>query len=119
MIPLSSPIGGGSLTQKTCTASSPCTAAALAAADLYDWEQVLLGASEKTAANESVGGLVTPRACVEDLGNSEYQITIAWRGTQEVPDSDTGTNACGEGAGNYGAADEYRRFISIRFFATK
>jgi type IV pilus assembly protein PilV len=118
VVALASPIGDGSLAAAACTLGSPCTPAELAEADLYEWEQTLLGASEESAGGAATGGLVEPRACVEDMGDGEYLLTIAWRGTQELKDASPAVTSCGEGlAGDpYGADEEYRRFITVSFF---
>ena len=110
-------LGEGELDEALCSSEEPCSQSQMAAADLYEWEQQLIGAAEETAGGAASGGLVAPRACLEDLGGGEYQVTVAWRGTTELSDADPVVDACGEGVGSpYGDDGEFRRFVSIRFF---
>jgi type IV pilus assembly protein PilV len=111
-----------------CTASQ-CTKEQMAAWDLYEWEQALVGASESNA-----GGLVEPNACIRsadvDGGAAVYHIIIAWRGvtplSNPVIDQDlTGAfpNGCGEGSDKFlddetGALDVYRRVIVVSTYIT-
>jgi type IV pilus assembly protein PilV len=109
-----------------CTTSAPCTPAATAARDLYEWELSLNGAAEGGGA----GGLVSPLACIRQStsdggGDGIYMITIAWRGTVQIPDSGTG-EACGRvgqqgnpaGAPLYGDNNEYRRVVTLPIYIT-
>lgn len=111
-----------------CTASQ-CTKEQMAAWDLYEWEQALVGASESNA-----GGLVEPNACIRsadiDGGAAVYHIIIAWRGVTPVSnpviDQDLptdGTGGCGEGSEKYlnddtGEYDVYRRVIVVSTYIT-
>ena len=123
-------VGGGTIAQpgQDCTAGT-CTNAQLAAWDLYEWEQLLDGASEDNA-----GGLVEPSACIRsDVvggGVGAYHIVIAWRGVTPLsnPVIDQNLTAaiakgCGEGSDKYvdddtGAANVYRRVILVSTFIT-
>lgn len=58
-----------------CDATS-CTAQQLAAFDVWEWESLLRGESEK-AGGYSVGGLVSPSACIRRNGG-EVTVTISW-----------------------------------------
>jgi type IV pilus assembly protein PilV len=61
----------------------------------------LQGAAE-TLGGASVGAMVGGRGCVEDIGNGEYLVTVAWQGLSPVsapPDS------VGCGAGDYDSPD--------------
>jgi len=93
---------------------APCTAEALALADLWEWERLLDGGYE-VADGSAVGGLVLPTACIRGpVGAGTYEVAIAWRSPTEqgVPDD-------GCGAGNtaaYGANSEFRRVITIQTF---
>jgi type IV pilus assembly protein PilV len=118
-------LGGGTLAVpgQDCTTGT-CTNSQLAAWDLYEWEQLLDGASEDNA-----GGLVDPSACVRTDtvggGKGTYHIVIAWRGVNPLssPTIDQNLTAtapagCGEGSGDYddsdtGAKDVYRRVIVV------
>lgn len=110
-----------------CTAGQ-CTRDELAAWDLYEWEQSLVGASESSA-----GGLVEPNACIRSEaagGAGVYHIIIAWRGVTPLSnptiDADlTGANpeGCGEGSEKFkddesGEYDVYRRVIVVSTYIT-
>lgn len=75
-----------------CDSSSPCTKDQFAIHDLWDWEQKLLGATEK-ADGVDTGGLVDPIACLTTTvgaapvdRSGRYTVAIAWRGTAELSD---------------------------------
>lgn len=55
---------------------SSCTAAQLAAFDLWQWESRLLGEAEKYS-DDNAGGLVLPRACITTDGG-EVVVEISW-----------------------------------------
>jgi type IV pilus assembly protein PilV len=59
-----------------------CTAQELAAFDLWQWESLLVGDSEQDSVG-SVGGLLTPHACIASDGG-EVDVTISWRGVMTV-----------------------------------
>ncbi len=68
-------------------------------------------------AGAATGGLTYPTACVTGPafgGAGNYTIAIAWRGLTES--SDPQNNACGQGTGNYGTGDKYRRVMVIQTF---
>jgi type IV pilus assembly protein PilV len=125
---LSTYVGGGELVlggasrvapANTCqNRGSPCTADNVALADLWEWEQLLDGSYERAADNSMVGGLVSPTACIRGpagaLVSGEFSVSIAWRGTNEsevAPADD-----CGTGNPAYGAADAFRRVITVTTF---
>ena len=99
----------------------------MAAWDLYEWEQQLVGASE-----DGAGGLVEPNACIrtDASGAGVYHIIIAWRGVTPLsnPTIDanlTGANpeGCGEGNDKFkddesGDYDVYRRVIVVSTYIT-
>jgi type IV pilus assembly protein PilV len=98
------------------TALANCTPAQLAAYDLWHWEQQLDGAFE-TIAGASTGGLNLPTACITGPafgGAGTYTVAIAWRGMTDIADPQI--NACGQGSGNYGAGDRYRRVMVVQTF---
>lgn len=64
------PIGEG-----TC----PSSTTSLAARDLKTMCESLQGAAEQTGTS-SVGAMIGARACIEDIGDDEYMITVAWQG---------------------------------------
>lgn len=127
-----SPVGrvsrGASEPTNACTLLSPCTLAQTVTHDLWEWEQTLDGASE-TVDGGKTGGLVFPTGCIEQItddggGDGVYTITIAWRGSVAIPDSNAGTAACGRAGqpGNstqiYGASDEFRRSVNFPVYIT-
>jgi type IV pilus assembly protein PilV len=97
-----------------CVNTAPCLADELALADLWEWEQLLIGGYE-VANNSAVGGLVLPTACIRGpIGAGTYEVAIAWRSPTEqgVPD-----DACGAGnTAAYGASSEFRRVITVQTF---
>ena len=112
-------VGDGSIATPgtDCTAVNCTTPVEIAAFDIWQWEQVLMGATETLAGNNT-GGLVEPRGCITGPagGPGAYTIAIAWRGNTPLPNPAT-TN-CGEGANLYGANEEYRRVLLINFFVS-
>lgn len=108
--------GGSTQAASVCSTASPCTPAALAAFDLYDWELMLDGAAEVSAAADT-GGLVSPQGCITGPaagGTGQYTIAIAWRGIKKL--SDPTINDCGAASGLYGADNEYRRVLTFTLF---
>ena len=88
-----------------------CSAADLAAFDLFAWTSRLSGETESATVGEQVmntGGLVSPRACIQ-YSQGKVEVTIAWKGFGTIgvdSESDCGTNL-----GLYGSADELRRLL--------
>ncbi len=84
--------------------------------DLCEWSNLLKGASEKTAANASVGNLVAGRGCIERLRAPDpasgvcqpgvYRITVAWQGQAKTVAPEV---SCGSGL--Y-ASEETRKTVS-------
>jgi len=111
-----------------CTAAE-CTRDQMAAWDLYEWEQSLVGAAEDQA-----GGLSEPNACIRsddtDGGAAVYHIIVAWRGVSALSNPsidqdlvDAHPEGCGEGNDKFadddtGAADVYRRVIVVSTYIT-
>ena len=93
--------------------ADPCDPNQLAPYDLYDWSQLLTGASETVtidSTTSNVGGLLDSRACISnatgaDAGN--VTVAIAWRGVSELTNSTE--SDCGNGATVYGADNVFRR----------
>jgi type IV pilus assembly protein PilV len=111
-----------------CSAAA-CTAAELAAYDLWDFHRALVGVTEQSGGT-NVGGLSLPRACIDGpapsgAGNAvsgTYRVSIVWRGLTSLP-SAAAVNACGFGAGitdyddpETGDADVYRRILAIETY---
>lgn len=49
-------------------------------ADLQGWHDALLGTSEKSSANTSVGAVIDARGCVTNPAPGVYTVSVAWRG---------------------------------------
>jgi type IV pilus assembly protein PilV len=47
--------------------------------DVKEWCNALQGAAE-TSSGTKLGAMIGGRGCVQDLGNNEYLITVAWQG---------------------------------------
>ena len=47
--------------------------------DLKEWCNALKGAAETSGGN-NLGAMIGGRGCVQDMGNNEYLITVAWQG---------------------------------------
>lgn len=98
----SSPLGVG----MTCP-----TGATPQKIDANEWCNALQGAAE-TMGGGQVGAVIGGRGCVEDLGNNEYLITVAWQGMTPIS---APAPACGQGLYNGGTActgDLCRRVVT-------
>lgn len=88
-----------------------CSPAALAERDLYEWNELLKGASEQVVIDgltSNAGGLVDSRACItNDAGN--IQVAIAWRGVTEM--TNPAESDCGDSSGLYGDENKQRRLL--------
>lgn len=93
----------GALTEPTNCTTSTCSNAQLAAFDLWEWDQLLDGASVS-------GGLVNPMACVENSDNY-ITVTIVWQGKTAL--DQTNAPSCGES--NY-VTPELRQWIILNTF---
>ena len=92
-----------------------CNIFAMAAADLWEWEQLLDGSYELAPDGSSVGGLVSPTACLRGPTatlTGVYTVAIAWRGTTQMVDALD--DLCG--ATNPDYAGGFRRVITVRTF---
>jgi type IV pilus assembly protein PilV len=87
--------------------TTACSAAQLATFDLWQWESLLLGESEKVSGIYA-GGLISPRACITGTAG-EIAVTISWLdaatsklATAAVCDGDEVASdvAAGDAAGN-------------------
>jgi len=102
-------------------ANAVCSSSVLAAYDVYQWGQKLLGAQETDASGRATGGLVNPTGCIKyDSANSVYRVVIAWRGIGAISADDGSRDTCGKGLGRYtdpktGDADTLRRLIVVEF----
>ena len=96
--------------------AADCTAAELAAHNLWSWEQMLDNGLEFANGN-GTGGLVEPSACITGPaggGAGIYAVTIVWRGVTEI--SDPGLNNCGGATGLYGADNAFRRMAMMQTY---
>jgi len=102
-------------------ADAACSSTAMAAYDVYQWGQKLLGAQETDANGRATGGLVQPTGCIKhDAVNGIYRVIIAWRGIGAISAADGTRDSCGKGLGRYtdpktGDADTLRRLIVVEF----
>lgn len=62
--------------------TASCSAVQLAAFDLWQWESLLLGETEKYSGDYA-GGLVSPRACISG-DDGHVVVAISWRGATAV-----------------------------------
>lgn len=94
----------------------PVTTATRQEADLTEWCNQILGASETDTGGGAVGAMVGGRGCVEALGGDEYLVTVAWQGLIPIS-APPATVTCGEdeydgGAGSQCVNDLCRRVVT-------
>ena len=104
----------GATTVVTCTA--PATASAVAAYDLCQWHNALLGAAEKSGTSNT-GAMIGARGCIYETKSTtprEYLIAVAWQGMSatKAPDIDCGKD-------KYGTDDALRRVVSTTITIAK
>lgn len=107
-------LANATLPTTVCTKATACTSDNLAAFDLRNWYEAILGVSEQSSGGNSVGGLVSPSACISSVTNAVgevvgYDIAIAWRGKAAM--TNPTSSACGEDPDVYGTDNVYRRVI--------
>lgn len=86
-----------------------CGAAALAAVDIAQWWNLVVGTTE-VVGGQPVGGLVRPTACIRgesDGATGAYEVAIAWRGSSEI--DQTGADGCGADP----AYGDFRRVVVV------
>lgn len=118
-------VGKGALSEpeQGCSTSNPCTPAQLAEWDVWDWERLLIGATE-VSDEADTGGLVLPLACMTGPaggGEGVYTLAIAWRGHSEFAGL-ASVNNCGLGTGRYDSAegvDTLRRMIVVSSYLSE
>lgn len=106
-----------------------CTAAQLAAFDLWEFHRALVGVTEQSGG-ANVGGLALPRTCIDgpapspsgDATSGNYTISVVWRGLTSLP-SPAAINTCGFGGGvtdyddpETSDVDVYRRVLSVETY---
>lgn len=122
-------IGGGTITSEpapNCGSGSPCNNLELAQHDIWEWEQLIDGAVEKSGT-ANTGGLLQPTACITTTVSAaladrsgQYIVTIVWRGKTALANPST-TNTCGSASGNYDnnpGDNAFRRMLVIETFVT-
>lgn len=113
---LTTNLGTGTPYLGTGVTSTPvCSAGTLAqqiraTRDLAEWNSLLQGVSEKTAASggTNVGAMVGARGCISTIAANTYLITVVWQGIGKTQAPPSGL-ACGTGL--YGDETQ-RRAIS-------
>ena len=128
-----SPLGRGSMgatVSPNCVNGTVCNSVALSNYDMWSWEQSLDGNSVQAAGSTAgVGGLVLPTACItgpSSGGPGVYRVTIAWRGTVQLPDNPDPNATCGQdpqpsGSNLYsftGNDNAYRRTVNLAVYIT-
>jgi len=100
------------------TGDDPCPVATATRqeADLTEWCNQILGASETDTGGGAVGAMVGGRGCVEALGGNEYLVTVAWQGLIPIsappPEVACGQNDYDGGAGSQCVNDLCRRVVT-------
>lgn len=86
-------LGTGSAVAIGCVGYGDANTQAQAVADMTEWQNLLLGASETLAGN-SVGAMLGARGCITltDPANNVYTIAVAWQG---LTDTTAPAVACG------------------------
>lgn len=109
-------------------AAATCTDAQLAAYDLYQWDQTLLGVTELLGVTNS-GGLASAMGCVvQGVAPNFVTVAIAWRGRTaltnpgidpEIDNPAGGNGGCGADSGLYdnnAGDDAFRQVLVVRTF---
>jgi type IV pilus assembly protein PilV len=102
----SAPLGSGN----TC----PTATGTRQQVDSAEWCNALQGAAE-TSGSSRLGTVIGGRGCVQDMGNNEYLVTIAWQGLVPISAPPAGV-ACGKDlydtAGTRCVSDMCRRAVT-------
>lgn len=133
--------GTYALPAKICNTGTLCTTDELAAYDLYQIDQMVMGVAENTNAGTCTsatpgncgGGLPSPTVCITIPAGGETTVStatgahlnveVAWRGLTPLNDP-TGTSMCGQGNAVYDFVDAtganqvgvLRRVMAIRSY---
>lgn len=92
-----------------------CPSWEMAAADLAEWWNQVIGATALNPDDENVGGLVQPTACISGRGDGasgRYEVAIAWRGSSDLQ-LDSQVHDCGDGSFS---PDGFRRVVAVWTF---
>lgn len=109
-------LGNAAVAAGTNCNTATCTPAQLAARDLYEWNELLKGASEQVViagTPVNTGGLVDYRACITDTAGFVV-VAISWKGISDMTNPTTST--CGQPSGLYGGAHEKRRLLVVNSY---
>lgn len=105
----SSPMGIGAT---NCSAAST----ARADVDLGEWCDALQGAAETSGSNR-VGAMLGARGCIEDVGDNQFMITVAWQGMGPIS-APPASVACGSGQYNGGTGSSCSNDLCRRVVTT-
>lgn len=65
--------------------------------DRHEWCLALQGAAETDPDDNRIGAMIGGRGCIQDMGNREYMITVAWQGLTNL-EPPPASVACGQNA---------------------
>uniref|UniRef100_Q0HS86 Type IV pilus modification protein PilV n=1 Tax=Shewanella sp. (strain MR-7) TaxID=60481 RepID=Q0HS86_SHESR len=94
---------------KACEDNTLCNPAELKSWDIFEWQSLFIGAAE-TVGSLNVGGLDTPTACVQVVGN-DVLVAIVWKG---ISSTNIDTSAIEDTVVSCGSGTPNRRIFSIR-----
>lgn len=101
--------GSSSTPLQNCTPDAMCDSSQLAAYDIWEWQQSLIGEAEQIGGVES-GGLVEPMVCLKRPpggGSGLYDIAIVWRGLSSIQHQSIADNATASSCGTAPADNAY------------
>lgn len=98
-------------------AACPAAGASRQSRDAAEWCNLLQGASEQSEAGSQVGAMVGARGCVQNLGNDQYLVTVAWQGLAPIS-APPETVTCGAGAYDGGAGSPCQDDLCRRVVTT-
>ncbi|VTU38521.1 type IV pilus modification protein PilV [Variovorax sp. PBS-H4] len=98
------------------TGNCPVATGSRQQVDAAEWCNALQGAAE-TSGTSKLGTVIGGRGCVQDLGNNEYLITVAWQGLVPISAPPDGV-ACGKDLYNGDAASPCKNDLCRRTVTT-
>jgi type IV pilus assembly protein PilV len=109
---LAQPLGTSNAVAPTdagCAGTTAAAQKARAVQDMTEWEQLLLGSSEKSGVS-SVGAMLGARGCVtKDAVTGVFLVSVAWQGAQTLAAPPAGLPC---GTGSYGT-ESNRRAVGV------